>query len=264
MKSVVLLAGLGADGPDDGGRARCRRRDHTELMLQAAGARVVVRGRRRSASIRSSGSRLGTVEVPGDFSSAAPFIVAATLLAESRITIHDVNLNPRRTGLLDVLERMGAASGSCYAPPRRLGGGRRSRGARRPSSTATDDPLGSEVPLLIDELPLFALAAACAHGDSCGLRRPRAAPEGDRPCRGARRRLLRGDRRPRAGRSQDGFSVKGVPARPRGGRVEARGDHRIAMLGAVAGLVSREGVEIEGAESVAVSFPGFFELLDQS
>ncbi|HTR32786.1 MAG TPA: hypothetical protein VMH47_02815, partial [Gaiellaceae bacterium] len=59
----------------------------------------------------------------------------------------------------------------------------------------------------------------------------------------------------------DGFTVTGVPARPRGGRVEARGDHRIAMLGAVAGLASREGVEIEEAESVAVSFPGFYDLV---
>ncbi|MBA3843959.1 MAG: 3-phosphoshikimate 1-carboxyvinyltransferase, partial [Actinobacteria bacterium] len=66
----------------------------------------------------------------------------------------------------------------------------------------------------------------------------------------------------RARANDDGFSVTGVPTRPRGGRVEARGDHRIAMLGAVAGLVSREGVRIEGAESVAVSFPGFFDLLD--
>jgi len=66
----------------------------------------------------------------------------------------------------------------------------------------------------------------------------------------------------RAEARPDGFTVTGVPARPKGGKVEARGDHRIAMLGAVAGAVSRDGVEIEGAESVAISFPGFFDLLD--
>ena len=60
----------------------------------------------------------------------------------------------------------------------------------------------------------------------------------------------------------DGFAVRGVPARPRGGTLDAAGDHRLAMLGAVAGLVSREGVRVEGAEAVAISFPGFFELLD--
>ena len=62
----------------------------------------------------------------------------------------------------------------------------------------------------------------------------------------------------------DGFVVRGTPTRPKGGRIDARGDHRIAMLGAIAGLVSREGVEVEGADSVAISFPGFFELLDRS
>jgi 3-phosphoshikimate 1-carboxyvinyltransferase len=67
----------------------------------------------------------------------------------------------------------------------------------------------------------------------------------------------------RARGEEDGFVVTGIPARPRGGRVEARGDHRIAMLGAVAGLASREGVEVEGAESVAVSFPGFYDLVGQ-
>jgi len=61
----------------------------------------------------------------------------------------------------------------------------------------------------------------------------------------------------------EGFSVTGVPTRPRGGKVDARGDHRIAMLGAVAGLASREGVEVQGADTVAISFPGFFDLLEQ-
>ena len=94
------------------------------------------------------------------------------------------------------------------------------------------------------------------------LRGRRAASEGDRPDRGRRRRAP-GDRaRARSG-YPDGFTVTGVPARPRGGRVESRGDHRIAMLGAVAGLASREGVEIVEADSVAVSFPGFYDLLGE-
>jgi 3-phosphoshikimate 1-carboxyvinyltransferase len=115
------------------------------------------------------------------------------------------------------------------------------------------------VPLLVDELPLFALLAAHAHGESwvygAGELRHK---ETDRieavvdalRAVGARARG-----------SDDGFTITGVPARPRGGAVEARGDHRIAMLGAVAGLASREGVELRGAESVAISFPGFFDLL---
>ena len=89
-------------------------RDHTELMLRAAGVHVTVRPKSVSIDPPERLS-LGTVEVPGDFSSAAPFIVAATIVPESRITIHDVNLNPRRTGLLDVLDRMGGASASSRA-----------------------------------------------------------------------------------------------------------------------------------------------------
>jgi 3-phosphoshikimate 1-carboxyvinyltransferase len=130
----------------------------------------------------------------------------------------------------------------------------------RPAKLVAATIEAAEVPSLVDELPLFALAAACARGDSV--------------VRGAAElRQKETDRiaavvdglhglgvRIRA--TEDGFEIKGVPARLRGGSLDARGDHRIAMLGAIAGLSSREGVEVGGAESVAVSFPGFFDLLD--
>ena len=109
VKSAVLLAGLGATGRTTVVEP-VPTRDHTELMLRAAGVHVSVRP--TSVSVDPPARmRLGQVDVPGDFSSAAPFIAAATLVPESRITIHDVSLNPRRTGLLDVLERMGARVG---------------------------------------------------------------------------------------------------------------------------------------------------------
>jgi 3-phosphoshikimate 1-carboxyvinyltransferase len=119
---------------------------------------------------------------------------------------------------------------------------------------------GDEVPRMIDELPLFALAAAGARGESKveGARELRV-KETDRiesvttSLRALGIRITASD---------DGFGVRGVPSRPRGGGMGSNGDHRIAMLGAVAGLVSRDGVDVEGAEAVAVSFPGFFELLD--
>jgi 3-phosphoshikimate 1-carboxyvinyltransferase len=117
-----------------------------------------------------------------------------------------------------------------------------------------------EVPLLVDELPLVALLASHARGESvvrgaAELRvketdRIEAVTDGLRAC-GAHIRSL-----------EDGWVITGVPSRLRGGRVDARGDHRIAMLGAVAGLASREGVDVLDAESVAISFPGFFELLE--
>jgi len=118
----------------------------------------------------------------------------------------------------------------------------------------------AEVPLLIDELPLFALLAGCARGESIvrGAAELRE-KETDR-IESVTTSLRALGVRIRA--SDDGFRVRGVPTRPRGGGVSSAGDHRIAMLGAVAGLVSRQGVELEDAEAVAISFPGFFELLD--
>jgi 3-phosphoshikimate 1-carboxyvinyltransferase len=257
VKSAVLLAGLGAEGRTTVVEP-VPTRDHTELMLQAAGARVTVRP--SSVSVEpATRLRLGRVDVPGDFSSAAPFVVAATLLPESRVTIHDVSLNPRRTGLLDVLERMGGRVG--VLARRRAGGEQLGDLEVRSAELTAATIRPEEVPRLVDELPLFALLAACARGESrvhgaAELRvketdRIEAVVDALRAI-GARARARR-----------DGFAVVGVPARPRGGRVDARGDHRIAMLGAVAGLVSREGVQVEGAESVAVSFPGFYDLLEQ-
>ena len=119
----------------------------------------------------------------------------------------------------------------------------------------------AEVPLAIDELPLFALAASCARGESVlrGAEELRA-KETDRieATVDALRSLG-----VRARATEDGFTVTGVPARLRGGRIDSRGDHRIAMLGAVAGLASREGVRIEGADAVSVSFPDFFGMVDR-
>ncbi len=258
VKSAILLAGLGATGRTTVVEP-APTRDHTELMLRAAGVSVV--SRPSSVSIDPPESiALGSVDVPGDFSSAAPFIVAATLVPESRITIHDVNLNPRRTGLLDVLDRMGARVG--IVARRRVGveqvGDLEVRHAEQLTATKITSP---EVPALVDELPLFGLLAACARGESwvygaAELRHK----ETDRI-----EALVSGLRAigVRAKGHDDGFSVVGVPARPRGGRIDSLGDHRIAMLGAVAGLISRDGVQIEGAESVGVSFPGFYDLLDQ-
>jgi len=257
VKSAVLLAALGAQGRTTVIEPTATR-DHTELMLREAGVRVTARPGSVSVDPPTS-LRLDAVDVPGDFSSAAPFVVAATIVPESRITIHDVGLNPRRTGLLDVLDRMGARVG--IVTRRRFGqepGGDLEVRAAELTATAID---AREVPLLIDELPLFALLAAHARGTS----RVRGAEElrhkeSDRidALVDALRALgLRAKAHP------DGFEVTGVPTRPRGGRIDARGDHRIAMLGAVAGVASREGVEIEGFESVGVSFPGFHDLLEQ-
>src|SRR5436305_4625555 len=202
-------------------------------MLQAAGVHVVARPSSVSVDPPTH-LRLGTVEVPGDFSSAAPFVVAATLIPESRITIHDVNLNPRRTGLLAVIERMGGRIG--ILARRKLGAELVGDIEIRSAEVTATTIRSHEVPLMVDELPLFALLAACARGESwvygAGELRHK---ETDRI-----EALVEGLRAigPRAKPTDDGFVVTGVPTRPRGGTVDARGDHRIAMLGAVAGLAS--------------------------
>ncbi len=257
LKSAVLLAGLGARGRTTVVET-APTRDHTELMLRAAGARVTI----RSTSVTVDPVEqlvLPFVEVPGDFSSAAPFIVAATIVPESRITIHDVNVNPRRTGLLDVLDRMGGRVG--VVARRRLGTEQVADLEVRAAELTATTIDAAEVPLLVDELPLFALLAAHARGES----RVRGAAELRVKETDRIEALVDGLRAigVRARGFEDGFSVTGVPSRPRGGRIDSRGDHRIAMLAAVAGLASREGVEIEDAESVAVSFPGFYDLVGE-
>jgi 3-phosphoshikimate 1-carboxyvinyltransferase len=257
VKSAVLLAGLYADSPTTVVEP-APTRDHTERMLAAAGANVTVRPTSVTVDPAARLS-LDEVEVPGDFSSAAPFVVAATLVPGSELHVHGVNLNPRRTGLLEILERMGAKL-TIYN--RREIGGEPAGDLEVHSATLVGTTVGgNEVPLAIDELPLFALAAACARGESVlGGAAELRAKETDRieatvdalRALGARART-----------SEDGFSITGVPARLRGGRIESRGDHRLAMLGAVAGLASREGVRIDDADAVSVSFPGFFEMLDE-
>jgi 3-phosphoshikimate 1-carboxyvinyltransferase len=256
VKSAVLLAGLNAKGPTTVVEP-VPTRDHTELMLESAG--VSVKRRATSVTIEPASSlHLGEIDVPGDISSAAPFLAAAALVPGSDITIHDVNLNPRRTGFLDVLERMGAH----LAIFNRHKAGREHVGDVQIQYTELGavEVNGNEVPLLVDELPLVALLAVHARGKSF--------------VRGAQELRVKETDRIEAVTDglrsfgahihsrEDGWEINGVPTRLKGGRIDARGDHRIAMLGAVAGLASREGVQIVGAETVAISFPGFFQLLE--
>jgi 3-phosphoshikimate 1-carboxyvinyltransferase len=256
VKSCVLLAGLYAAG-QTAVIEPVPTRDHTEILLGAAGARIRRRPHRTTVG-PAERLRLGRVDVPGDFSAAAPFIVAATLLNGSELTIHDVGLNPTRTGLLDVLGRMGARI--TVFNRRRLGGEPVGDLEVHSASLVATTIRAEEVPRLIDELPLGALAAACARGETvvegaAELRKK----ESDRIESVTTSLRALGVR---ISEREDGFGVRGVPTRPKGGGMDARGDHRLAMMGAAAGVVSRDGVRLQGAEAVAVSFPGFFDLLE--
>ena len=257
VKSAVLLAGLFARGRTTVVEPMPTR-DHTELLLQEAGVDVQRRGHDVTVAPIDA-VRLDRIDVPGDFSSAAALIVAATLLPGSELYLHGIGVNPTRTGLLDVLERMRARV--TLFNRRRLGREPVADVEVRSASLVATTVNADEVPRMVDELPLVALLAGMARGETVieGVQELRV-KESDRV--ETVKELLR----PlgiRVSATEDALRIVGIPSRPKGGSVaRSEGDHRMAMLGAVAGLVSREGVRVEGAEAASISFPGFFELLD--
>ncbi|MBA3809295.1 MAG: 3-phosphoshikimate 1-carboxyvinyltransferase [Solirubrobacterales bacterium] len=250
VKSCILFAGLLADGETrvvEGHPSR----DHSERMLAAAGAEV---SREGNAVVIQPAERLkpGVIAVPADISSAAFFLVAALLVAGSEVVLEEVGVNPTRTGLLSILERMGAEIE--LEPLGERGGEPTARLRVRPAPLRAVEVGGAEIPLAIDELPLVALAACFAEGtttirDAAELR----AKESDRiETVVAALNALGGAVEPTA----DGMVITGSGGL-RGGMISSQGDHRIAMLGAVAGIASGDGVEVAGMDAAAVSYPGF-------
>jgi 3-phosphoshikimate 1-carboxyvinyltransferase len=257
VKSCVLLAGLTASGettviePEPS-------RDHTERMLAAAGVDV----RREGAAVTICNVDELVIEdeivVPADPSSAAFLIAAAVLVSGSRISIHDTATNWTRIGFLNILDRMGGPVVGDFETKPESG----EIPAGEPISTieVASGPLSGttvradEVPLAIDELPLVALLGCFAEGETVvtGAEELRL-KESDRIATVVDGlNGLGGDLEA----TEDGFVVRGSGGL-RGGTIEAHGDHRLAMLGAVAGLASREGVKVVGMEAAAVSYPAF-------
>lgn len=262
VKSCLLLAGLLADGPT-AVREPASSRDHTERMLRASGVQLE---RRRHAGVPVAPApaeltvqptdriQLPDLTVPGDLSSAAFHLVAGVLVGGSRVSVTGVGVNPTRTGILGILNRMGAGitveeSGSQAGEPI-------ATITARPSALRGTRVGGPEVPLAIDELPLVALLGCFARGETivsgaADLRHK----ETDRIATVCAAIEAVGGR---IEATEEGFVVtgtdgSGIP----GGRVDAAGDHRIVMLGAIAGLASSGGVEVAGVEAAAVSYPGF-------
>jgi 3-phosphoshikimate 1-carboxyvinyltransferase len=255
IKSAVLLAGLHADGRTTVVE-QTPTRDHTERALKAFGFEVSV----DAGIVSVPGHQRGvgqTLTVPGDFSSAAFWMVAAAALPGSRVEIRDVGLNPTRTALLDVLRRFGA----------RVTAAEHGTTSGEPIGTVVveGDRLGevdiapAEVPALIDELP--AIAALAAHEGQVTVRGAGElrVKESDRIAvlvAGFRALGIEADEQP------DGFVIHGRGA-PRGGQADAAGDHRIAMALAIAALSGRAPSRIDGSDAVVISYPGFFETLEQ-
>ncbi|HET9197015.1 MAG TPA: 3-phosphoshikimate 1-carboxyvinyltransferase [Solirubrobacterales bacterium] len=250
VKSCLLFAGLLAEG-ETRVVEPLPSRDHTERMLSAAGAAVERDG---DAVFVRPAERLEPepIVVPADVSSAAFFLTAAVLVPGSEIELERVNTNPTRTGLLTILERMGAVIER--EGETEVGGEPVATLRVRSAPLRATEVGGAEIPLAIDELPLVALAACFAEGttvirDAGELRRK----ESDRiETVTAALRALGGSVEP----TEEGMVVEGTGGLA-GGTIESHGDHRIAMLGAVAGLASREGVEVHGIDAAAVSYPGF-------
>ena len=249
VKSAILLAGLYAEGETVVEEVHPTR-DYSERMLAAFGWPVAFG---EGWARLSGGHRLhaGEVVVPADFSSAAFFLVAASLVPGSVLTLRDVGLNPRRTGLLDVLRRMGA---DIRQQNRRQQGGEvlADLVVRHAPLHGIDVPV-DRVPDMIDEFPALFIAAAAAGGTT----RVRGAAElrvkeSDRiATMAAGLRALGVD----IAETPDGAEIRGGAIR--GGRVTSFGDHRIAMSFAVAGLVADGPVRIDDCANVATSFPHF-------
>ncbi len=269
VKSAVLLAGLHADGSTTVVEP-AQTRDHTERALAAFGAGVTAEGMTVTVAGKQA-LAAQRLSVPGDFSSAAFWMVAAAALPGSRIEIEEVGLNPTRTALVGVLQRFGARvhveiTGSEAGEP---------RGTIVVEGDRTDaiEISPEEVPGLIDELP--AIAALASHGGEVSVRGAAElrVKESDRIATlvaGFRGLGISADERP------DGFVVGGpsTGTGPRsagssrraplsGGAADACGDHRMAMAFAIAALAGRSPSRILGADSVAISYPSFFETLDR-
>jgi 3-phosphoshikimate 1-carboxyvinyltransferase len=254
VKSCVLIAGMLADGSTTV-TERTPSRDHTERILRRARVPFHRDGRKLTVS-QVEELELDEIVVPGDPSSAAFVVAAATLVPGSRVVVKDVALNWTRTGFLRIAERMGAVV---------LGD------LEEPGAEAEEEPVGEldvasaplegtvvephEVPAAIDELTLVALLGAFADGETvvrgAGELRLKESDRIAGVVEGLR--ALGAD----IASTEDGFVVHGDGSPLPGGTIDARGDHRMAMLGAVAGLASSGGVEVVGMDAAAVSYPGF-------
>jgi 3-phosphoshikimate 1-carboxyvinyltransferase len=259
VKSCVLLAGLVTDRTTVAEPVPSR--DHTERMLAAAGAPVArettADGVLRTTVGNADELELELVEVPGDLSSAAFLIAAGVLVRDSRLVLERVGVNWTRAGFLRILERMGAIVLTDSEAP----GG---FDAHEPVADIDirNAPIegttveAEEVPLAIDELPLVALLGCFAEGETlvrgAGELRIKESDRIATVVEGLRGLGAEIEALP------DGFVVSGTGGL-RGGRLDAHGDHRLALLGAVAGLASENGVEVVGMDAAEVSYPGFAE-----
>lgn len=254
VKSAIILAGLRASG-ETRVEEPAFSRDHTERMLRGFGVEVL--SEKTVVRVHGGGRLTGQdVSVPGDISSAAFFLVLGSLAGRGEIILPNVGVNPTRTGILDALRAMGAdielidVSEICGEPRATL--------RVRPAKLQGIEIGGDMIPRLIDEIPILALAASLAEGetvirDAAELRvketdRIRTVAEGLNAL-GAKVEEL-----------PDGLRIQGQPSLC-GGQASSLGDHRLAMAWAIAGMLSKEGVSVEDMAAADVSYPDFLAVI---
>ena len=254
LKSCLLLAGLRANG-DTVIKQPNASRDHTERMLAGMGADIEVNG--LDVAVSESTLTAADVEVPGDVSSAAFWIVAGAAHPDADITLYNVGVNPTRTGIFEVLRAMGA---NIDLVNQRTVAGEPVADLRVRSSALKGVDIGGDiVPLMIDEIPVVAVAAAMAEGTTrITEARELRVKESDRISATAAWLNAAGVQYEEA---EDGLTIHGA-GRLRPTVADSFGDHRIAMALAIAGLVSDGTIGIERAESVDISYPTFWRDLD--
>lgn len=256
VKSAILLAGLYADGETTVTEPALSR-DYTERMLTVFGGAVRRDGLSATVTPRPT-LRGQMLSVPGDISSAAFFIVAGLLAPDAEILIENVGVNPTRTGLLDALKMMGA---DLTIERERMQGGEPVADIRARTSSLRGAEFGGDMIVrMIDEIPILALAAARAEGetvvrDAAELR----VKETDR-VQTITAEL--GNLGVRVSPVPDGFRIRGRQ-RILGGETTSHGDHRIAMTAAIAGLIAEQPTTVRDVACVATSFPNFWELLSE-
>ncbi|SOC37698.1 3-phosphoshikimate 1-carboxyvinyltransferase [Ureibacillus acetophenoni] len=252
VKSAILLAGLQAEGTTIV-REKEVSRDHTERMLKQFGGSVTVDN--GVVSIEGGQKLTGThVNVPGDVSSAAFFLVAGAIVPNSEITLQNVGVNPTRSGIIDVLEKMGAQISVQIED----------ENAAEPTATITIQSSqlegttieGDIIPRLIDEIPIIALLATQAKGKTI-IRNAEElkVKETDRIVAVVTELQKLGAN---IEATEDGMIIEG-PTKLHGGQLKSYGDHRIGMTAAVAALITDTPVELDDADCIAVSYPTFFE-----
>jgi 3-phosphoshikimate 1-carboxyvinyltransferase len=256
VKSCIMLAGLMVDGETIVTEPE-RSRDHSERMLAAFGAKITVDIDTNTVAVKGGAKLVGqAVIVPGDISSAAFWLVAASIVPNSDLVIENVGVNPTRTGILEILAEMGADI--TYENQREVTGEPVADLRVRSSSLKACRIAGAVIPRLIDEIPILAIAASCAEGttiieDAAELR----VKESDRIVAMVKEMTKMGAN---VTELPDGMAIVGGKALI-GAEVESYDDHRVAMSLAIAALVAKGKTSINRAESAAISYPSFIPTL---